>query len=176
MRSVVLFVALSFMLWCLGGFYYIYTTESYKITNRSPTDAIVVYTGGNQRINTGISLLKAGYAPIMFISGVSSPTQLKNFLAENGIAQDQVIYGLSANTTQDNAEEIAEFISAHNLKSIRLVTSSYHMPRALDETESRVRLGTIIIPHPVLSEQRNYKILFREYNKYILSKLLKYFR
>jgi len=176
MRYIASTVALLFTLWCAGGFYYIYSTESYVITNRSQTDAIVVYTGGSQRINTGISLLKAGYAPLMFISGVSSPVQLKNFLTENGIEEDQVIYGLSANTTQDNAEEIAEFISAHNLRSIRLVTSSYHMPRALEETQSRVRLGTVIIPHPVLSEQRNYKILFREYNKYIISKFLKYFR
>lgn len=111
----------------------------------------------------------------MFISGVSSPTQLKNFLTEKGIGQYQVIYGLSANTTRDNAEEIAEFVSAHNLKSIRLVTSSYHMPRALEATQSRVRLGTIVIPHPVLSEQRNYKVLFKEYNKYLMSKILKNF-
>ena len=175
MRYIALIIALLFALWCAGGFYYIYYTESYKITDRSQTDAIVVYTGGSQRINTGIGLLKAGYAPIMFISGVSSPTQLKNFLTENGVGQDQVIYGISANTTRDNAEEIAEFISAHNIKSIRLVTSSYHMPRALEETRERVRLGTVIIPHPVLSEQRNYQILFREYNKYLISKLLKYF-
>lgn len=176
MRYVILFISLSFLTWCVGGFYYIYQTESYEITNRSQTDAIVVYTGGNQRINTGINLLKAGYAPIIFISGVSSPAQLKNFLKEKGIDQDQVVYGLSANTTRGNAAEIAEFISAHGLKSIRLVTSSYHMPRALEETKKLVQHGTIIIPHPVISENRNYKVLFKEYNKYLLIQILTLFR
>lgn len=176
MRYLILLIAVVVTSWVAGGLYYIYYTESYTVFDRSPTDAIVVYTGGSQRINTGISLLKAGYAPLMFISGVSSPTQLSNFLKENGINQDQVIYGLNANSTLGNAAEIAEFISAHGLRSIRLVTSSYHMPRALDETKRFVPPRTTIIPHPVFSDRRNYKILFKEYNKYLALQILKYFR
>lgn len=44
MRTVILVIASLFALWCIGGFYYMYATESYKITDRSQTDAIVVYT------------------------------------------------------------------------------------------------------------------------------------
>lgn len=162
--------------WFSGFLYYIYYTKSYIINNSTITQAIVVLTGGRLRIETGIGLLKAGYAPILFISGIESPTQLKNFLKERGIKQDQVIYGLNAATTKDNAIEVAEFVANNEIESIRLVTSSYHMPRALEETKKFLSHGynISIIPHPVFSQKQSYTLLFKEYNKYLIVKLLDY--
>src|SRR5689334_2090449 len=115
MRKIILSTSVIFLLWCVGFGYYINYTKSYRIDNNTITDAIVVFAGGRQRLNTGISLLKAGYAPILFISGVESQTQLKNFLEENNIKLDQVIYGPNATKTKDDIKEIAEFVTNYEL-------------------------------------------------------------
>lgn len=173
-RFILLPVLILFLLWLSGFFYFVYSARSYAIDTRTTTDAIVVLTGGNQRINTGVNLLKAGFAPILFISGVESPNQLRNFLVEKKVNLDQVLYGLNAATTQDNAKEVADFISAHSIDSIRLVTSYYHMPRALVAIQKVVPASTIIIPHVVVSDIVNYVILFKEYHKYMVMRLLNY--
>ena len=176
-RSTMLSIATILLLWSGGYLYYIQYTKSYLIDKSTITNAIVVLTGGRQRINTGIALLKAGYAPILYISGVESKNQLKNFLSENHIQQDQVMYGNAA-TTEGNAIEIADFISNHGISSIRLVTSSYHMPRALLEVQRFIPMNSRvnIVPHPVFSEYQNYSVLFKEYNKYLIIVVLKFFK
>jgi len=177
-RSIALVILTTLLLWGGGYLYYIYYTKSYLIDKSTITNAIVVLTGGRQRINTGINLLKAGYAPILFISGVASPNQLRNFLSENHIKQDQVIYGLDASTTKENAVEVSEFVSNHGLSSLRLVTSSYHMPRALLEIQKLIpsNSGILVVPHPVFPEYENYPLLFKEYNKYLIVITLKFFK
>ncbi len=69
-----------------------------------------------------------------------------------------------------NAIEIADFISNHGISSIRLVTSSYHMPRALLEVQRFIPMNSRVnvVPHPVFSEYQNYSVLFKEYNKYLI--------
>ncbi len=172
-RKIILSIAAILLLWFGCFFYYLYYTRSYQIDKSAVTDAIIVFTGGANRIDTGIGLLKAGYAPLLFISGIGSPTQLKNFLTEHGVKQEQVIYGLTARDTKGNALEIAEFINKSHISSIRLVTSSYHMPRALTETQRLLATAypVVIIPHPVFSEYYNYKLCFKEYNKYLIIKI-----
>ena len=179
MRRKIILTFIAILLgWFSGFLYFIYYTKSYSINNSTVTDAIVVLTGGRLRIETGIGLLKAGYAPILFISGIKSPNQLKNFLKENGIKQDQVIYVLNADTTEDNAREVAEFVANNEIDSIRLVTSSYHMPRALEEIRKLLSYihNVLIIPHPVSSNNQSYSLLFKEYNKYLIIKLLDYLK
>jgi uncharacterized SAM-binding protein YcdF (DUF218 family) len=176
-RPTILSIAAMLLLWCAGYLYYMHYTTLYLIDRSTVTNAIAVLTGGRQRISTGVGLLKAGYAPILFISGVESKNHLKNFLAESNIKQDQVIYG-NASTTEENAKEIAEFISNHNISSIRLVTSSYHMPRALLEVKKFIPITSrvAIVPHPVPSEYKNYLVLFKEYNKYLVIIISKFFQ
>ena len=73
-KKVILALSALLLLWIMGFVGFIFYTRSFIIIDRSVTDAIIVFTGGRQRIKTGISLLKAGYAPILFISGVSIST------------------------------------------------------------------------------------------------------
>ena len=78
--------------------------------------------------------------------------------------------GHKALTTYGNANETQEWITANKVKSIRLVTSGYHMGRALLEFK-RVMPDLKIIPHPV--EETDYGVLnwkfwelaFSEYHK-----------
>ena len=66
------FVAAVILVW-LGGFAW-FVVSSYLIRDdpSSSTDAIVVLTGGRQRLETGLELLAAGKAKKLFISDGSS--------------------------------------------------------------------------------------------------------
>ncbi|XVN42635.1 MAG: YdcF family protein [Candidatus Rickettsia vulgarisii] len=170
MKNIILSIFIIFLLWVVGFAYYIYTVESYKINNSTTTDAIVSLDG-RQRIETGISLLKAGYAPILFIAGIESKNQLKNLLSEYNVKTSQVIYANSSYAGKDDIQEVVEFIINNNIRSIRLVNSSYDMPVAINNI-TKTTHNIIIVPHPILIEHNKYKILFNEYNKYLKTLLI----
>ncbi|HXI86646.1 MAG TPA: YdcF family protein, partial [Parvularculaceae bacterium] len=58
--------------------------------------------------------------------------------------------GVEARSTEGNAREVRDWARAHGFKSLILVTSDYHMPRALLET--RAQLPEVkVIAYPVES-------------------------
>ena len=175
MRNIILSFFLIIALWLGGLVYFRYYTNSYRIDTSTITDLVVVITGGRQRIETGVKLLKAGYAPILFIAS-ATPNQLKNYLVENNVRPEQLVYGANVVSTKDKAREIIEFVNNNSIRSIRLVTSAYHMPRALNEVRKIAHPGLVIIPHPVMADYQSYSILFTEYNKYLVATVLEFFR
>jgi uncharacterized SAM-binding protein YcdF (DUF218 family) len=120
----------------------------------SVTDAIVVLTGGSQRLGAGVRLLQAGMAQKLFVTGVNPgvelPELLKTASAPAGLACC-IVLGHEADNTRGNALETAAFMRTQGYHSLRLVTSSYHMPRSLYEF-SRAMPGITIVPHPVFAE------------------------
>ena len=150
------------------------------VTNVS-SDAIVVLTGGSGRIKKGLSLLKSNYADILFISGVNPKFKLNDIISELNINK-KILLGRQALNTSGNAIEISRWADKENIKTIRLVTASYHMPRSLLEI-SYISPNLKIIPHPVFPEITNFKwwknsetfsLFFMEYIKFLFSRL-KYF-
>jgi uncharacterized SAM-binding protein YcdF (DUF218 family) len=120
--------------------------------DQTQTEAIVVLTGGRQRLSTGLKLQAQGLARKVFISGVNpevEPEELAGF-GPLGKAQIDccVILGYAAANTLGNAAETAGWVRAVQIRSIRLVTAAYHMPRSLFELH-RAAPELIIIPHPV---------------------------
>ncbi len=120
--------------------------------DQTQTEAIVVLTGGRQRLSTGLKLQAQGLARKVFISGVNpevEPEELAGF-GPLGKAQIDccVILGYAAANTLGNAAETAAWVRAVQIRSIRLVTAAYHMPRSLFELH-RAAPDLIIIPHPV---------------------------
>jgi uncharacterized SAM-binding protein YcdF (DUF218 family) len=119
----------------------------------SPTDAIVVLTGGPQRVATGLALLAEGKAGKLFISGVHPGVELADLLRtvppQPGWIGCCVVLGHSAGNTIGNAAETAGWMRAEGFHSLRLVTGSYHMRRSLLELH-RAMPDVRIIPHPVL--------------------------
>ena len=118
----------------------------------SVTEAIVVLTGGRQRLSTGLKLQAQGLAKQVFISGVNpevEPEELAGF-GPLGKAQIDccVVLGYAAANTLGNAAETAAWARATDIQSIRLVTAAYHMPRSLFELR-RVAPQLTVIPHPV---------------------------
>ncbi len=118
----------------------------------SRTDAIVVLTGGSERLATGVSLLSRGLAQRVFVSGVHPDVDARAMLNAAGGARpelmDRIEAGHGARDTAGNASETAAWIRGHGYRSLRLVTASYHMPRSLLEFGQALPEATIV-PHPV---------------------------
>ncbi len=134
------------------------------------TDAIVVLTGGAKRLERGIDLLERGRARRMLISGVERTVRPSELAQRYGT--DQALFdccidlGREAVDTRSNAEETANWIGRNKMKSVRLVTTDWHMPRARFEL-GRQTDGLIVYADAIKSSP-SFRTLFLEYNKYIL--------
>jgi uncharacterized SAM-binding protein YcdF (DUF218 family) len=163
--------------WFIGFATYIYVSYSYKYNNFT-SNVIVVFYGDRNRIETGISLIKANYAPLLFVAGVPSKDQLYNLLKEYQVPIDQVIYGLDADNLTNNAIEAVNFILSRNITSIRLVTSEYDMILAMNELHSILpeRYGVSIIPHSIVSKKIPLLKFFKTYNIYLKFQITELFK
>ena len=152
----------------------------------SQTDGIVVFTGGYARLRMGFTLLHKGYAPRLLISGVHKDATLSDLVGVSKInfpvLEDQVTLDFQADDTIDNADEAAKWARAHHMKSLRLVTSNYHMPRSYLELHHELP-DVKIIPHPVAAQSfrkskwwldREIMLnVVKEYNKFLFA-LMRY--
>ena len=118
-------------------------------------DAMVVLTGGTDRISDAVDLLAGGQAGRLLITGVNpstSPESLARRLPRiRGLVDCCVTLGYQALDTTGNAAETAAWVRANRFRSLIVVTSNYHMPRALAEIGGRLR-GVELLAHPVVSE------------------------
>lgn len=118
------------------------------------TDAIVVLTGGSERVATGFRLLAEGQAERMLISGAHPEAGLAEIAAaarvDPAAFAGRVDVGHAAASTRGNAAEVAAWARAGQVHSIRVVTAGYHMRRAMLELR-RAMPGIELVPHPVPS-------------------------
>ena len=173
------------LLW-VGGFAvfdaYIKKTQN----NEKKTDAIVVLTGGKNRILESFNLFNNEMADILIISGVSDNVSLKELQRQNKTVitnnSDKIFIGREAATTYQNAIEVSEIIRRNNVRSVRLVTSYYHIPRSKEEILAH-NPDIEVIVHPVYSQNvsskrsknwNSFKLVASEFNKFIFV-YVKYF-
>ncbi len=134
-------------------------------------DAIVVLTGGSNRLDAGFNLLEQGFGKKLFISGVYRGLDVKSLLrrwkAEPQSSLDCcVVLGFEADNTAGNAIETAEWLHKEGFHSIYLVTANYHIRRALLEF-SRLAPDVVITPYPVVPDKSEMLLIMREYSKYL---------
>lgn len=188
------------LVWLGGAFVYFDRVETLPQPSEQRTDAIVVLTGGAARLATALRLLNENKADRLLVSGVSPSASRASLLqavlpAMPDAAQAsgnwqgidlQLLFdccvdlGFEAADTEGNAVETAAWVAQHDVKSIRLVTSNYHMPRSLAEFRRRLP-GTTILPHAVRSDtirvedwwrrQTAAVFLLGEYTKYVAALL-----
>lgn len=154
--------------WTLGFAWFVGALPG-AADERIHTDGIVVLTGDDGRIPHGLALLRAKAAPRLLISGVGERTSAAEIAADahapRALLACCVDLGRKAVDTRSNAEETAAWVRAHRVKSLRLVTSDYHMRRAVVELEAELGRGVTIVPDAVPGEAPPAK-LAREYSKW----------
>jgi uncharacterized SAM-binding protein YcdF (DUF218 family) len=149
-----------------------------------PTDAVVVLTGGSERLAAGLDLLRAGTANKLFVSGVAPGLTLDKRLDEAAMPKELraccIALGHAAESTTGNADETLAWMKAENYHSLRLVTANYHMPRSL--MLFRALMPEIkIVPYPIAPESvkldnwwmhpNTIELLVTEFHKYALARL-----
>jgi Uncharacterized conserved protein len=128
-------------------------------------DAIVVLTGGYQRIDQAAGLLRDGAGKRLLISGAhpsTSPAQIQKMTqTPPDLFSCCVDIGYDAIDTIGNANEISRWIHDNGFRVVLVVTQNYHMPRSLHELR-RVDPVTDYIPYPVVNSDLTRKAWFAE--------------
>jgi uncharacterized SAM-binding protein YcdF (DUF218 family) len=136
-----------------------------------PTDAIVVLTGGAGRIDRGLVLLQEGAAKRMLISGVDRsvrPSELAaQYDAPERLFSCCITLGREAIDTRSNAIETSRWLERRHFKTVRLITTDWHMRRAALELRQAVP-GSLTIVYDAVPSRPSLTMLMREYNKYLL--------
>ena len=177
MRAIFYVIISLFFVWLGGYFWYVNKLTSDQANETEETDAIVVLTGGQNRLNVAVKLLEDGFADKLYISGVDEKVtriELLNLLgARKELEECCIESGNQAADTVGNAIETLAWIEQNEIESLRVVTSLEHMPRAMVEFQ-RFMPEVKFIEHPVgrwRPENINYFSLSQEYSKYIISLL-----
>jgi uncharacterized SAM-binding protein YcdF (DUF218 family) len=122
----------------------------------TPTDAIVVLTGGSERLDAGLNLLRRKMGSKLFVSGVYRGIDVALLLRLSSQKPEEldccVVLGHLADNTAGNAAETAAWMHSEGYRSLRLVTANYHMRRSLSEFHHAMP-GVTIIPHPVFPDK-----------------------
>ena len=72
--------------------------------------------------------------------------------------------------TRSNAEEAARWLAKHDYRSVRLITSDWHMRRARYEFD-KVLGNRYVLATDAVRTEPSFLTLFGEYNKYLLRRL-----
>lgn len=167
--------------WAMGLMWFASTIPARVDDTTTHTDAIVVLTGGSERIETGLSLLANGFADRMFVSGVGGQVRvndLTNRMSSWPVELvEKISVGKAANDTPGNAIETAEWVHASGVHSIRLVTAAYHMRRSLlefqDEMSDVAIIPNAVFPPNVKTDWWRWpgtaRLIASEYTKFMLT-------
>ncbi len=173
------------LFWGVGLFWFGYHINNYPLDLSTKTDAAIVLTGGRNRVAEGIKILNHNLADRLFISGVSKNvtiSQIERQLHMQAVDESRVELGYYAKNTLENAEEVKEWVEKNHIRSLRLVTSNYHLLRSMLEL-SEYQIPAQIIIHPVYSEKVAAKwwqskgtcrLIISEYNKLLYAGLRHY--
>ena len=169
---------LAILAWSIGFCAFAHQIYAYPQDDKSKTEAIIVLTGGKNRTTEAGKLYNRKLGDKLFISGVNKQVSLGQIEKRNEIklkSKSKVELGQKARDTIGNAEESVEWINQNHIKSVRLVTSNYHIPRSLLEFKSRLP-DLEIIAYPVYSENvqqqwwkswGSFALFANEYNKFL---------
>jgi uncharacterized SAM-binding protein YcdF (DUF218 family) len=167
------FTAFLLVLYVLGFALFAVTLGAPAEADAPATQAIIVVTGGKNRIEHGAALLGAGQGKRMLISGVDpsvTKADLVRRVGKRKLFACCVDLGSESVDTRSNAEEAKRWLERHKFTSLRMVTSDWHMRRARYEIRRVLGKDYRIVPDAVRTEP-GLTTLFAEYNKYVLRRL-----
>jgi len=139
------------------------------------TDAVVVLTGGEGRIGRGLDVVRKGWSRHLLVSGVDREVKPREFALEYRVEPALmaccVTLGFASVDTRSNAAETAQWIKGNKVRSVRLITTDWHMRRAASEFGTRLPPHVLVVRDAVRSRP-SLRILVLEYHKLLASWLL----
>jgi uncharacterized SAM-binding protein YcdF (DUF218 family) len=179
------FVVCAFAVLSIGfGFlWFIWHVPAEEVPLNRDADGIVALTGGASRIADAIELLASGRGKRLLISGANRATNSNEISRLNPEFERWVRccvdFDRSLNTL-GNAVETRRWAESRGFRSLIVVTSNYHMPRALAEIAHQLPDVTLV-PFPVVTDRQRSerwwvgwptaRRMFTEYVKYVFAKL-----
>jgi uncharacterized SAM-binding protein YcdF (DUF218 family) len=165
-----------------GFFWFVLRIPTEEVQLDRNADGIVVLTGAAARIPDAVELLAAGRGQRLLITGVYRATTAREMerLAPLYAKYRTCCIDIdrSALNTFGNAIETRRWAHEHNFNSLIVVTSNWHMPRAMIELDHQLPDLTLI-PYPVISEHMKHdawwrsaesvRLIIGEYFKYLFA-------
>ena len=174
-----------------GGGLYIFSfilfaeSLSNQHTQAPQADAIVVLTGGTTaRIETGLALLAAKQGQRLLITGVYEDLDFETVMTmapkvtqrQSAALRCCLDLDYKAGNTVANARETRQWVDVHGFRSLIVVTSAQHMPRAFLELRNampKIRLSAypVVVPQVKLKYWFAYPgtmaLLLGEYTRFL---------
>jgi uncharacterized SAM-binding protein YcdF (DUF218 family) len=182
-RSIVAkLVVLGGLALVVGFFVFLWLLPNEEVVLNRNADGIVVLTGGTSRVTDALELLAAGRGKRLLITGVNPGTTTAD-IAHQVAGFDRLLsccvdLDYSAVNTLGNAVETRRWAIGRGFHSLVIVTSAYHMPRALAEISHQLPDVTLI-PFPVVSDRlriepwwsngNTTRLVLSEYFKYLFA-------
>jgi uncharacterized SAM-binding protein YcdF (DUF218 family) len=135
-------------------------------------DGIIALTGGSGRVERALRLLAEGRGERLLISGVGR-AEFAELARRAGVSvalAPRVTLGREATSTRGNALEAADWARANHVRTAIVVTSAYHMPRALLElsrTLEGVRLWAAPVWPVAEDEPARLRLVAGEFTKFL---------
>jgi len=181
--SIAAIPVIALLVLTLGFIWFIWHVPGNEVVLDRDADGIVVLTGGASRVADAIELLAAGHGRRLLISGVNPSTNRSEISRLNPefarVVRCCVDFDRSLNTL-GNAVETRRWIQAKGFQSLIVVTSNYHMPRALIEIGHQLP-DVALVPFPVVTDKlrteswwgnmATTRLLLLEYVKYVFANL-----
>src|SRR6202158_1795708 len=170
------------LLLCGGFFWFVFQIPNEEVSFDRKADGIVALTGAASRIPDAIELLAAERGKRLLISGVYRDTSAREIARLTPLYSKYftccIDLDRSALNTFGNALETKNWAREHNFNSLIVVTSNWHMPRAMAELAHQLPDVTLI-SFPVISPKvkddpwwsnlDTARLLFEEYLKYLFA-------
>jgi uncharacterized SAM-binding protein YcdF (DUF218 family) len=178
------FIAVLVLIWTIGLFAFADRVRGFTpAPEPARADAIVALTGPSaERVNAAVRLLEQDKGRRVLISGVNREVRRQELRAltpgSNRLFNCCVDLGFEAEDTTGNAQEIAAWAEAKGYDSLIVVTSDYHMPRALTEIRAAapgIELTPYAVETPSLDNSRWWRAavtarrMTLEYMKYLVA-------
>ncbi|QDH32923.1 YdcF family protein [Porphyrobacter sp. YT40] len=161
-----------FLAWAIG-FLWFATLLPQPAEEGVRTDAVIVPTGGAGRIPRGLEVLDEGLSRKMLVSGVDREVRPQEFAAQFGVSPQRmsccVTLGFAAVDTRSNAAETAKWVAQNEVRSLRLVTTDWHMRRAAGEL-ARTLPDHVTVVRDAVPSKPDVGTLFLEYHKLLASR------